>query len=247
MGEPEKTLSDNENPGWLMVCQALTGVWVFGVLTYTYVNWTHIRGLDANEVGDFLAGAAAPMAFLWLVIAVQLQRKELSLQRQELKESRLAQQKQAQETAALVGETKQSVAIARAREEEARIDRLIDTLSKRIQLRRRHLLLRYSGGSRINIVGEPNDKDDVDEVFRRANEALVKAGGLISTERSAEKLLLETENELEQLQKIGATILERVEKMNNDVLRARLDMIDLKRFCDNLASLIEWSNFRTIR
>jgi hypothetical protein len=43
---------------------------------------------SANELGDFLAGAFAPVAFLWLVLAVFLQRSELGLQRKELKEAR---------------------------------------------------------------------------------------------------------------------------------------------------------------
>jgi hypothetical protein len=43
---------------------------------------------SANELGDFLAGAFAPVAFLWLVMAVFLQRSELGLQRKELKEAR---------------------------------------------------------------------------------------------------------------------------------------------------------------
>lgn len=41
--------------------------------------------LSANEVGDFLAGVFAPMAFLWLVIAVIIQSQELAAQRRELR------------------------------------------------------------------------------------------------------------------------------------------------------------------
>lgn len=33
--------------------------------------------IDLNELGDYLAGVAAPLAFLWFLIAVYLQRKEL--------------------------------------------------------------------------------------------------------------------------------------------------------------------------
>lgn len=44
--------------------------------------------LPINGIGDFLAGAFAPVAFLWLVTAVLLQRSELQAQRQELRETR---------------------------------------------------------------------------------------------------------------------------------------------------------------
>lgn len=42
----------------------------------------------ANELGDFLAGAFAPVAFMWLVIAVLVQAAELRAQREELAETR---------------------------------------------------------------------------------------------------------------------------------------------------------------
>lgn len=37
-----------------------------------------------NELGDYLAGAFAPLAFLWLVVAVYIQSQELGAQRREL-------------------------------------------------------------------------------------------------------------------------------------------------------------------
>ncbi|MGX1496194.1 hypothetical protein ACSSV1_001215 [Labrenzia sp. MBR-25] len=44
--------------------------------------------MTLNEVGDFLAGSFAPLAFIWLAFAVVLQSLELSLQRRELELSR---------------------------------------------------------------------------------------------------------------------------------------------------------------
>lgn len=44
--------------------------------------------MTLNEVGDFLAGSFAPLAFIWLAFAVVLQSLELSLQRGELELSR---------------------------------------------------------------------------------------------------------------------------------------------------------------
>lgn len=44
--------------------------------------------LTMNELGDFLAGAFAPLAFVWLVAAVLIQSEELAAQREELSETR---------------------------------------------------------------------------------------------------------------------------------------------------------------
>ncbi|RVH36392.1 hypothetical protein CN172_30920 [Sinorhizobium meliloti] len=58
----------------------------------------------ANELGDFLSGAFAPVAFLWLVAAVLIQaqelkaqREELTLTRQELADSRDVMKEQAEQ------------------------------------------------------------------------------------------------------------------------------------------------------
>ncbi len=44
--------------------------------------------LSANELGDFLAGFFAPLAFLWVAYAVIIQSQELAAQREELKLTR---------------------------------------------------------------------------------------------------------------------------------------------------------------
>ncbi|NNE52028.1 MAG: hypothetical protein HKN30_06445, partial [Sulfitobacter sp.] len=47
-----------------------------------------------NEKGDTLAGIAGSLAFLWIIITVLLQGKELALQREEIEKMRLTQEKQ---------------------------------------------------------------------------------------------------------------------------------------------------------
>jgi hypothetical protein len=58
----------------------VTFVWLF--LGYAYVDfsvgWDQFRHLSADQVGNFLQGAFAPLAFLWLVIGAFLQQRELS-------------------------------------------------------------------------------------------------------------------------------------------------------------------------
>lgn len=55
---------------------------------------------DINELGDALAGAFAPLAFLWLAGAVFIQSRELAAQRQELEETRVVMREQAAESRA---------------------------------------------------------------------------------------------------------------------------------------------------
>jgi hypothetical protein len=95
--------------------------------------------LALNDMGDFLSGAFAPLAFLWLVVAVLLQKDELGLQREELRQSREALEAQAAETRALVEQNKLSVEVAtktleqqQLREREARLHQVIDALGFRI-------------------------------------------------------------------------------------------------------------------
>ncbi|MCT7666790.1 hypothetical protein [Shinella kummerowiae] len=53
--------------------------------------------LGLNEWGDFLAGVFAPLAFVWLAIAVVLQSAELREQRKEFKHNRNVMKAQAEE------------------------------------------------------------------------------------------------------------------------------------------------------
>ena len=74
-------------------------IWVGGMFSSVYLILVAIfistrKGglggifdLSLNEFGDFLAGICAPLAFLWLVIAVFVQRDELHAQLAEFKKS----------------------------------------------------------------------------------------------------------------------------------------------------------------
>lgn len=79
----------------------LTDPFIFGVtITVIYLgtiayetlvvsasaNWVENNKL--NSLGDFLAGVFAPVAFLWLVVTVFLQKQELALTRQEMVNTR---------------------------------------------------------------------------------------------------------------------------------------------------------------
>lgn len=51
---------------------------------------------DINEIGDSLAGFSGVLAFLWLIVTVLLQNRDLNLQYNEIKEMRAASESQAQ-------------------------------------------------------------------------------------------------------------------------------------------------------
>jgi hypothetical protein len=58
----------------------LTFIWLglgYGYVEVT-VGWDQFRHLSADQLGNFLEGAFAPLAFLWLVIGYFLQQRELS-------------------------------------------------------------------------------------------------------------------------------------------------------------------------
>lgn len=106
---------EKEKKNWtLWVLLVLTAVYL-GVLIWLSVNtdtcpyrmikgWTLSTLLDdfigcrtLNELGDYLAGAFAPLAFVWLVGAVLIQSRELNTQMQELRDTRTVMELQAAE------------------------------------------------------------------------------------------------------------------------------------------------------
>ena len=67
----------------------VTFFWFLAVSILTALNWnTAVAEMKLNEWGDFLAGATAPMAFLWLIIGYHLQRIELKQNTTALKEQK---------------------------------------------------------------------------------------------------------------------------------------------------------------
>lgn len=47
-------------------------------------KWTYLKSASPNEIGDTLAGFAGSLAFVWLIVTVWIQSKELRAQREEL-------------------------------------------------------------------------------------------------------------------------------------------------------------------
>lgn len=100
--EKEKTPWHKNPFTWGIVLSAvylIIAVLIIGVTQHCYLTelphrghypnvwwWDRLFGCRSiNELGDFFAGAFAPLAFLWLVVAVFIQSRELKEQREELK------------------------------------------------------------------------------------------------------------------------------------------------------------------
>ncbi|MFY0659353.1 MAG: putative phage abortive infection protein [Shimia sp.] len=84
----------------------LAGIAVFAFLPqrtdddWSWRIWSFLTA-PPNEIGDTLAGIAGALAFLWIIVTVMLQSKELAAQREELRLTRLEMRGQKEATKAL--------------------------------------------------------------------------------------------------------------------------------------------------
>jgi hypothetical protein len=81
---------------------AATFIWVFLGIVYisSNVGWSSFSSLPIDEMGTFLEGAFAPLAFLWLVIGLFIQQTVLAENNRELRRTNLQSEKQTQAIAA---------------------------------------------------------------------------------------------------------------------------------------------------
>lgn len=134
---------DDRTPPALIAGYALTALWAAVLAAYLFFDgaakWKALLSAPPNELGDFLAGAFAPLAFLWLALTVWLQSRELRLQRRELQQNGEALRLQAEELRNSVEQLRkqtdllQTNAQTREREKRERMfaegyERLTDTL-----------------------------------------------------------------------------------------------------------------------
>lgn len=80
----------------------ITFVWITAGTIYisNTVTWAKFGELPIAEMGGFLEGAFAPLAFLWLVIGLFLQQKELANNNEELRKTNIQSERQTQAIAA---------------------------------------------------------------------------------------------------------------------------------------------------
>ncbi|MFC0179030.1 hypothetical protein [Thorsellia kenyensis] len=128
--------------------------------------------MTLNELGDFLAGAFSPLAFLWLVIGYMMQGKELKLNRQmlelqaeELKNNNQALLLQAKELAnsvkaqnELVEQSKEQIELERAKLEEEKEKERIKNSTPELELTFEKIGNTYQYKCYIQNKGGPADK-----------------------------------------------------------------------------------------
>ncbi len=141
--EPPTTAFASPSASWRLFAAGITitlgwlGFWVWVL----WGRWKTVKGMELNAIGDFMAGAFAPLAFMWLVLgfiqqgielrqnaaALRLQAQELHAAAQHAgglldvakKEHDLALQ---QRQEALAEQQRSAEAAARRREENQRAD-----------------------------------------------------------------------------------------------------------------------------
>lgn len=129
-----------------------SGAWIGGIFVWALLAWPSFAKMPPNEWGDFFAGAAAPLGFLWLVLgfvqqgielkqnshALHLQAIELRNQSAELRNS-VEQQK------ALVDATREDIEMRRTLDGE----RLEEAIRKQEQKRQDEEIARISPSLRF--------------------------------------------------------------------------------------------------
>lgn len=81
---------------------AITVVWLLLGTIYISINlgWANFATLPIDEMGNFLEGAFAPLAFLWLVIGLFIQQSVLAENNRELRDNNIQSEKQTMAIAA---------------------------------------------------------------------------------------------------------------------------------------------------
>ncbi|ESX48813.1 hypothetical protein NLY43_24110 [Mesorhizobium sp. C416B] len=168
--------------GWIAtaVYAALIAFVLFDPRVDGFLHITN-NDLSLNTFGDFLAGACAPLAFLWLFVATMVQSQELALQREELRltreefrQNREVAKQQAEEARMQARFIGAQTAILQA----AEIDKLIDTqmagvLRRVNDIRGAAILVGKGGEQGSTYIGSPVSDAFVD--FAEAAKGLISA------------------------------------------------------------------------
>jgi len=95
--------SDEQHRDWrILFGLVLTLVWLLLAVLYISANvgWSDFIYLPIGEMGNFLEGAFAPLAFLWLVIGLFIQQSVLAENNRELRHNNVQSEKQTMAIAA---------------------------------------------------------------------------------------------------------------------------------------------------
>ncbi|WP_458424314.1 hypothetical protein [Methylorubrum extorquens] len=211
---------------------------------------TNCGSLQLNDIGDVAAGIFAPLAFLWLFVATQLQRRELSLQRAELAETRAVLADQQRELEISAKESAHQTEIMR-RTLDATMSRTVyDEFNLRLyflakiwmQLHGRTIYLdtgdeatssllhfMHIGGNGVPFQENPSSIDSFYEMFLRRVQQLVarqeeERGVLKAVDRDRYSVI----KAFHLGMPVFRELMEKVETESNLLVRARVEGLDLE-------------------
>ena len=150
-----------------------------------------------NEVGDLLAGVAGALAFIWIIVTVWLQSKELAAQREELKLTRVEMEEQRRATQDMARAMEAQANVLederkRRREERAsdflneRLNGIAEILSRRprIELKSDVVISGKRNHSTFYLANSLPDESSAQQTIRQANQELQSVLGTVRTNKS---------------------------------------------------------------
>ncbi len=100
----KKTITRLQRTDWrIFLGIVLTGFWLIAGIVYlrgSNLRQSTIYEIPLEDIGSFLEGAFAPLAFLWLVIGLFIQQRELADNTEVLRQTSIQSEKQTQAIAA---------------------------------------------------------------------------------------------------------------------------------------------------
>ncbi|MCA9233567.1 MAG: hypothetical protein KDA57_23205, partial [Planctomycetales bacterium] len=138
----------------------VTAAWLIFVVGYVVLGSEPRELVKPNQFGDFLGGSFAPIAFLWLVIAVLLQSNELALQRQELSLTRASLDSQTEQLRLTVEHMAKQTEILMGQADLSLRQSIESRLNGRIELLRKSLLACANAGLFFQQSDEPIGKGE---------------------------------------------------------------------------------------
>lgn len=214
--------------------------------------------LRLNEIGDIAAGIFAPLAFLWLFVATQLQRKELRLQRAELAETRSVLAAQQAELEKAAEESNRQTEIMRETLKSATTKSAYESFSYMLYLvcRRAYLAkgraFETKKGSVFLFKFYPdlflseNDNSILDTFIENLHENVSNfRSGLAKEENSPEFRDQDTQIVIATLRFLSGSLSDIVygpEFKENNLVRLRVHGIPLIALIEELKMVVDWSD-----
>lgn len=141
----------------------LTMGWITGGLVYFNLQPGNLREMHIDELGGFLEGAFAPLAFLWLVIGLFIQQKELADNTEVMRQSMLQAQQQAEAMAAMELNARQEAFF-----------KIADNVKKQLGVINAMQFISAFGGSEGNIVSDDRIRELLHSLAMGDSEVIVR-------------------------------------------------------------------------